>query len=73
MTYLVLPTRIEIIHNNDVYAFVEVSDKYTAKINIRHSIGFDEWLDVSDAIRKALYMLQLDDVKAQIASTPHGY
>ena len=73
MTYIVLPTLIEIIHNNDVCAVVEVSDKYTATIDIKHAVGFDEWLDVSDAIRKALYMLQLDDVKAQTASTPHGY
>lgn len=73
MTYLVLPTRIEIIHNNDICAIVEIFDECTAKIDIKHTIGFDEWPDVSDAIRKALYMLQLDGVKAQTSSTPHGY
>ena len=73
MTYLVLPTRIEIIHNNDIYALVEVFDECTAVINIKHVIGVDEWPNVSDAIRKALYMLQLDGVKVQTSSTPHGY
>ena len=74
MTYLVIPTRIEIIDNTDILsAVVEANDDVSAIISINSAVGFDEWLNLSDAIRKSLHMLQLDVAKPQTSSTPHGY
>ena len=74
MTYLVIPTRIEIIDNTDILsAVVEANDDVSAIISINSAVGFDEWLNLSDAIRKSLHMLQLDVAKTQTSSTPHGY
>lgn len=59
MKLSVTPTRIEIINEEykAVMATVTVFDEYTVKVELPSVVGWNDWLDLSDAVRKAMHMM----------------
>jgi len=73
MSLSVLPTRVEILNEEmkQLVATVEAVDEVACKVEICQIVGWDDWLNVADAVRRAMHMMDMhkfDDQKA----VPHG-
>jgi hypothetical protein len=76
MKLSVTPTRIEIgaDRTQHLVATVEYHDNNTARVEIHQlSIGWNDWLDLSDAVRRAMHMMGMHEEPPQEGSKPHGY
>jgi hypothetical protein len=64
MKLSVYPTRIEIGEDerNNLVAIVEANDNHTVKVEIfLPALGWNDWLDLSDAVRKAMHMMGMGE------------
>ena len=57
--------KIEVTHANvvnemGVVAFVELVDGVTVKVNVNQYVGWNDWLDLSDAVRKVMLMMEIE-------------
>lgn len=70
MRYSVLPTRIEIYDTEmkNLVAVVEAVDEVCAKIEIRQVLGWSDWVDVSEGVRRAMILMGLKE-----EGSPHGH
>lgn len=75
MKLSVTPTRIEIIdeEQEDVTATVTMVDGVRAKVALMSVVGWNDWLDLTDAVRKAMHMMGMHEEPPQQMSKPHGY
>lgn len=78
MTLKVLPTRIEIIDEEmkSVAAIVTMFDGVCVKVELPSVIGWPDWLHITDAVRRAMFMMEMhkyDEPEEKKASVPHGY
>ncbi len=67
MKLSVYPTRIEIGEDerNNLVAIVEANDDTTVKVEIfLPGLGWNDWLDLSDAVRKAMHMMGMHKEEA---------
>jgi len=78
MSYTIYPTQIEIVDDtmHGVSVVISAIDDCAAKIEINSITNFDDWHELSDAIKKALHMMKLyagadEEVKRHVE--PHGY
>jgi hypothetical protein len=64
MKLSIYPTRIEIGEDerNNLVAIVEANDNNTAKVEIfLPALGWNDWLDLTDAVRKAMHMMGMGE------------
>ena len=73
MKLSVYPTRIE-LYDEDVQqlaATVQMNDECTVKVEILQVVGWDDWLQITDAVRRAMHMMDMNDPVQK--AVPHGY
>jgi hypothetical protein len=66
MKLSVYPTRVEIGEDerNNLVAIVEANDNNTVKVEIfLPALGWYDWMDLSDAVRKAMHMMGMGEEK----------
>jgi len=75
MKLSVTPTRIEIVNEEqeDVTATVTMVDGACAKVALMSVVGWNDWLDLTDAVRRAMHMMGMHEEPPQQMSEPHGY
>jgi hypothetical protein len=60
MKLSVQPTRIEIVDKENVHrliATVVAVDDSAVKVEFFQAVGWNEWLNLTDAVRKAMHMM----------------
>jgi hypothetical protein len=60
MKLIVNPVKIEIYDeemHGHVVATVEAVDGIVARVEIKQVVGWNDWLDLTDAVRKAMHMM----------------
>jgi hypothetical protein len=59
MKLSVQPTRIEIVdkENDRLIAYVVAVDAEAVKVEFFQAVGWNEWLNLTDAVRKAMHMM----------------
>jgi hypothetical protein len=66
MKLVVNPVKIEIYDeemHGHVVATVEAVDGIVARVEIKQVVGWNDWLDLSDAVRKAMHMMGMGEEK----------
>ena len=65
MKLSVTPTRIEIDDDEmkTLMATVTMVDGVCVKVELPSVVGWNDWLDLSDAVRKAMHMMHLGEEK----------
>ena len=73
MKLSVIPTRIEIDDEEmkTLMATVTMVDGVCVKVELPSVIGWNDWLDLSDAVRKAMHMMGMQPLDE--GGKPHGY
>jgi hypothetical protein len=64
MKLVVNPVKIEIYDeemHGHVVATVEAVDGIVARVEIKQVVGWNDWLDLSDAVRKAMHMMGMGE------------
>ena len=71
----VYPTRIEVYDDEigNLVATVHQNDEVTVKVEIMQVIGWNDWMDLTDAVRRAMHMMGMHEEPPQEGSKPHGY
>ena len=53
-------THASIVNDMGVVATVELVDGVTVKINVNQYVGWNDWLDLTDAVRKIMLMMEVE-------------
>lgn len=69
----VYPTRIEVYDDEigNLVATVHQNDEVTVKVEIMQVIDWNDWIDITDAVRRAMHMMGMHEVEE--GSQPHEY
>lgn len=59
----VYPTRIEVYDDEigNLVATVQQNDEVTVKVEIMQVIGWNDWMDLTDAVRRAMHMMGMGE------------
>jgi hypothetical protein len=74
MKLVVNPVKIEIYDeemHGHVVATVEAVDGIVARVEIKQVVGWHDWLDLSDAVRKSMHMMGMQPLDE--GGKPHGH
>jgi hypothetical protein len=74
MKIVVNPVKIEIYDeemNGHIVATVEAVDGIVARVEIKQVVGWHDWLDLSDAVRRAMHMMGMQPLDE--GGKPHGH
>lgn len=52
-------THASVVNDMGVVATVELVDDVTVKINVNQYIGWNEWLDLTDAVRRVMLLMEV--------------
>ena len=52
-------TNASVVNEMGVVAAVEMMDGVTVKVDVRQPLGWNDWLDLSDAVRKVMLMMEI--------------
>jgi hypothetical protein len=53
-------THCEILHDDgDLVATVQLVDEGVVQVNIKHVLSWTDWLDLSDAVRRAMVLMEV--------------
>lgn len=52
-------TEAEITNDMDVIATVSLVDASVVQVNIKQVVGWQDWLDLTDAVRKVMLMMEV--------------
>jgi len=52
-------THASIVNDMGVVATVELVDDVTVKINVNQYIGWNDWLDLTDAVRRVMLLMEV--------------
>jgi hypothetical protein len=65
MKLSVYPTRIEIIDEEmkTLMATVTMVDGVCVKVELPSVVGWNDWLEINDAVRKAMHMMGMGEEK----------
>ena len=64
MKLVVNPVKIEIYDeemHGHVVATVEAVDGIVARVEIKQVVGWNDWLDMTDAVRRAMHMMGMGE------------
>lgn len=53
-------TEAEITNDMDVIATVTLVDENVVKVDIESVLGWQDWLDLTDAVRKVMLMMEVN-------------
>jgi hypothetical protein len=75
MKLSVNPVTVEIYDEEmkHLVATVESVDEVVCKVEILQVVGWHDWLDLTDAVRRAMHMMGMHEEPPQQMSEPHGY
>jgi len=75
MKLSVNPVTVEIYDEEmkHLVATVESVDEGVCKVEILQVVGWHDWLDLTDAVRRAMHMMGMHEEPPQQMSEPHGY
>jgi hypothetical protein len=74
MKIVVNPVKIEIYDeemNGHIVATVEAVDGIVARVEIKQVVGWHDWLDLTDAVRRAMHMMGMQPLDE--GGKPHGH
>jgi hypothetical protein len=74
MKLVVNPVKIEIYDeemNGHIVATVEAVDGIVARVEIKQVVGWHDWLDLTDAVRRAMHMMGMQPLDE--GGKPHGH
>ena len=73
MKLSVTPTRIEIVNEEykALMATVTMVDGVCAKVELPSVIGWNDWLEITDAVRRAMHMMGMQPLDE--GGKPHGH
>jgi hypothetical protein len=59
----VTPVRVEIYDDEmqHLVATVQMNDEVTARVEILQVVGWTDWLEVTDAVRRAMHMMGMGE------------
>jgi hypothetical protein len=59
MKLSVYPVSVEIYDDEmkQLVATVETNDEFTCKVQVLQVVGWNDWMDLSDAVRTAMHMM----------------
>ena len=52
-------THASIVNDMGVVASIELVDDVTVKINVNQYIGWNDWLDLTDAVRRVMLLMEV--------------
>jgi len=52
-------THASIVNDMGVVATVELVDDVTVKVNVNQYIGWNDWLDLTDAVRRVMLLMEV--------------
>jgi hypothetical protein len=52
-------THADISSEMGIVATVELVDEAAVKVDIRQVVGWNDWLDLSDAVRRAMFLMEV--------------
>lgn len=52
-------TEAQITNEMGVVASVSLVDDVTVKVNVNQYIGWNDWLDLTDAVRKVMFLMEV--------------
>lgn len=52
-------TEAQITNDMGVVATVELVDGVTVKVNVNQYIGWNDWLDLTDAVRRVMLLMEV--------------
>ena len=53
-------THANIVNDMGVVASVELVDDVTVKINVNQYIGWNDWLNLTDAVRRVMLLMEVN-------------
>jgi hypothetical protein len=53
-------THASIVNDMGVVASIELVDDVTVKINVNQYIGWNDWLNLTDAVRKVMVLMEVE-------------
>jgi hypothetical protein len=53
-------THASIVNDMGVVATVELVDGVTVKISVNQYIGWNDWLDLTDAVRRVMLLMEVE-------------
>jgi hypothetical protein len=73
MKLSVTPTRIEIVDEEmkSIAATVTMVDGVCVKVELPSVIGWNDWLEITDAVRRAMHMMGMQPLDE--GGKPHGH
>ena len=52
-------THASIVNDMGVVASIELVDDVTVKVNVNQYVGWNDWLDLTDAVRKVMVLMEV--------------
>lgn len=52
-------THASIVNDMGVVASVELVDDVTVKVSVNQYVGWNDWLDLSDAVRRVMLLMEV--------------
>jgi hypothetical protein len=52
-------THASIVNDMGVVASVELVDDVTVKVNVNQYVGWNDWLDLTDAVRRVMLLMEV--------------
>lgn len=52
-------THASIVNDMGVVASIELVDDVTVKINVNQYVGWNDWLDLTDAVRRVMVLMEV--------------
>lgn len=52
-------THASVVNDMGVVASIELVDDVTVKVNINQYVGWNDWLDLTDAVRRVMLMMEV--------------
>jgi hypothetical protein len=73
MKLSVNPVRVEIYDEEMKHfvATVDMNDDVTCKVQVLQVVGWHDWLDLTDAVRRAMHMMGMQPLDE--GGKPHGH
>jgi hypothetical protein len=52
-------THVDIVDDGKVVATVQLVDENVVQVNIKQVVGWNEWLDLTDAVRRVMVLMEV--------------
>ena len=52
-------TEAQVVNDMGVVATVSLVDGVTVKVSVNHYVGWNDWLDLTDAVRRVMLLMEV--------------